>query len=67
MRTTSTLSILFWIHSHRADKNNLSQVYARLTVNGKRATISVNQKVDVDSWDSTRQRVKGTKEIGRAS
>lgn len=64
MRTTSTLSILFWIHSHRTDKNNLSQVYVRLTVNGKRATMSVNQKVDVDSWDSKRQKVRGT---GRTS
>ena len=64
MRTISTLSILFWIHSHRADKNNLSQVYARLTVNGKRVTMSLNQKVDIGSWDSKRQKVKGT---GRAS
>ncbi|QCX00577.1 site-specific integrase [Aggregatimonas sangjinii] len=64
MRTTSTLSVLFWIHSHRVDKNNLSTVNARITVSGKKVIMSLNQKVDVDLWDSKRQRVKGT---GRTS
>ncbi|MGB5378230.1 Arm DNA-binding domain-containing protein [Muriicola sp.] len=59
MRTTSTFSVLFWIHGHRIDKNNLTQVYARITLNGKRAVMSLNQKVDVDLWDSKRQRLKG--------
>jgi len=64
MRTTSTLSVLFWIHNHRVDKNNLSTVNARITVSGKKVIMSLNQKVDVDSWDSKRQKVKGT---GRTS
>jgi site-specific recombinase XerD len=59
MRTTSTFSVLFWIHGHRFDKNNLTQVYARITLNGKRVVMSLNQKVDVDLWDSKRQRLKG--------
>ena len=64
MRTSSTLSILFWIHSKRVDKNNLSTVNARITINGKKVVMSLNQKVDVDLWDSKRQRVKGN---GRTS
>ena len=56
MRTTSTLSVLFWIHSNRVDKNNLSQLYARLRVNRKRATISVNQKVDVDLFETPKSK-----------
>ncbi|MEE9361595.1 MAG: hypothetical protein V3U92_03255 [Cellulophaga sp.] len=46
MRTSSTFAILFWIHTSRA-KNNQTRVYAKITVNGKRANISLKQKVDV--------------------
>lgn len=51
MRTTSTFSILFWINAHRADKNNLSIIYARITINGKNVGLSLKQRVNVDVWD----------------
>lgn len=38
MRTSNTFSILFWVNPSRA-KNYLTTVQARITVNGKRATI----------------------------
>ena len=59
MRTPSTFSILFWIHAQRTDKNNSSNIYARITVNGKKVIMSLKQKVNVDSWDSRRQKSKG--------
>ncbi len=59
MRTTSTFSVLFWVYNQRADKNNLSNIYARITVNGKKVNLSINQKADISSWDSKRQRIKG--------
>lgn len=59
MRTSSTFSILFWIYVKRADKNNSSNIYARITVNGQKINISLKQKVKVDSWDSKRQKAKG--------
>ncbi len=59
MRTSSTFSILFWIYATRA-KNNQTNIYARITVNGKRLNVSLKQKIDVDYWDVKRQKVKGT-------
>jgi site-specific recombinase XerD len=64
MRTYSTFSILFWIYSTRA-KNNLTNIYVRITVNGKRVNISLKQKVNVDTWDTQRQKVKGNAQTAR--
>lgn len=66
MRTTSTFSILFWIYAQRADKNNNSIIYARITLNGKKVNISLKQKVDVDSWDSKRQKAAGNNKTSKA-
>ena len=65
MGSSTTFSVLFWIYSQRADKNNSSNIYVRITVNGKRVNLSINQKVDISSWDSKRQRVKGNKNLAR--
>lgn len=64
MRTSNTFSILFWINTSRA-KNYLTTVYVRITVDGKRATISLKTKADIRYWDSKRQRAKGNKESSR--
>ncbi|WP_136467112.1 Arm DNA-binding domain-containing protein [Flagellimonas onchidii] len=58
MRTSSTFSILFWVYSQRVD-NNATKIYLRITLNGKRANISLKQKVDIDHWDAKRQKAKG--------
>lgn len=42
-------------------------MYARLKVNGKRPTISINQKVDDDLWNLKRQRAKVRVEHQRQS
>ncbi|MBS9461653.1 site-specific integrase [Flagellimonas sp. 389] len=65
MRTSNTFAILFWAYSTRA-KNNLTGMYARITVNGKKVNISLKQQVDVRVWDSKRQRAKGNSETTRA-
>jgi integrase/recombinase XerD len=65
MRTSNTFAILFWIHTSRA-KNNQTRIYVRITVNGKRANISLKYKVDILTWDSNRQRAKGNSEAARA-
>jgi integrase/recombinase XerD len=59
MQTTKTFSILFWIHSSRA-KEDLTKVYVRITVNGKRANVSLKCMADIRYWDSKKQRAKGT-------
>ncbi|WP_396590303.1 Arm DNA-binding domain-containing protein [Allomuricauda sp. R78024] len=52
MRSSTTFSILFWVYSQRADKNNETNIYVRITIDGQKANISLNQKVNIKSWDS---------------
>lgn len=64
MRSSTTFSVLFWIYTSRA-KNNLSNIYARITLNGKRANLSLKQKTDINLWDPKRQKVKGNSKSAR--
>lgn len=64
MKTSSTFSILFWADFSRA-KNNQASIYARITVNGKRATISLKRKVFISDWDVHRNRARGTSQKSR--
>ena len=59
MKTTSTFSILFWVDLSRT-KENQASIYTRITVNGKRATISLKRKVSISDWDPLKGRAKGT-------
>jgi predicted pyridoxine 5'-phosphate oxidase superfamily flavin-nucleotide-binding protein len=58
MRAVKTFSILIWINTSRV-KNDEAEVYARITVNLKRANISLRKKVEIRSWDSNRFCMKG--------
>lgn len=64
MKTTSTFSILFWADFSRAKDNQVS-IYTRITVNGKRATISLKRKVPINEWDVHKGRVRGTSQKTR--
>ncbi|PRX54009.1 site-specific integrase [Flagellimonas meridianipacifica] len=59
MKTSHTFSILFWINSSRATKGN-AELFARVTVNGKRANIGLKRKVPISQWDSKTKKVSGT-------
>ena len=58
MRTSLTFSVLFWIYTKRA-QNNQTNIYARITVNGKKVNISLKHKVDVKTWNPKSQKLKG--------
>ena len=64
MSPSSTFSILIWINSSRA-KNNSAELYARITVNSKRANISLKKKIDINTWDKDKSRVKGNSQEAR--
>ncbi|TYA89176.1 site-specific integrase [Seonamhaeicola marinus] len=64
MRTSSTFSVLFWTYSNRT-KNNETNVYARITVNGRRVNLSLKQKVHIEFWDPKRQKAKGNNGTSR--
>lgn len=59
MKTSHTFSILFWINSSRATKGN-AELFARVTVNGKRANIGLKRKVPIAQWDSKSKKVSGS-------
>ncbi|MFD0798500.1 site-specific integrase [Maribacter chungangensis] len=65
MRSTSTFSVLFWVHSTRIDKNNSAPIYARITINKNRVSISLKQKIDLNLWDSLKQKARGSSETAR--
>ena len=55
---------MFWADFSRA-KNDQASIYARITVNGKRATISLKRKVLVSDWDVHKNRARGTNQKSR--
>ncbi len=59
MRSTNTFSILFWADQKNAT-NDEALVYARITVNQKRANISLKRRVPIKLWDPKKNRSKGT-------
>ncbi len=58
MKNTNTFSILFWLKQANA-KNGKAPLYARITVNGKRAELSLKRKLLVSNWDASKNRLKG--------
>ena len=64
MKTSNTFSILFWINSSRATDGN-AELFARITVNGKRANIGLKRKVPILKWDSKTKKVSGTTAASR--
>ncbi|MFS4456154.1 site-specific integrase [Maribacter sp. 2304DJ31-5] len=64
MKTSHTFSILFWINSSRATNGN-AELFARVTVNGKRINISLKKKIPIFLWDSKRKKIKGNSNEAR--
>ncbi|MFL1010984.1 Arm DNA-binding domain-containing protein [Jejuia sp. DST062] len=57
MQTSKTFSILFWLKMAKR-KGNSAPVYASITVNGKRAEISLKRYQPVTSWDIQTKRAR---------
>lgn len=55
---TNTFSFLFWIHKQRANVNGEMPIFKRVTVDGKRAEISLQRYISEKDWDVKAQRVK---------
>jgi hypothetical protein len=54
-----TTFILFWIDNFRA-KENLAELFARITVNGKRVNLSLKEKVLSNFYNNRTSKVKGS-------
>jgi len=58
MKRRQTFSILIWLSASRA-KNPEGILYARVTVEGRRAEISLGKKVKPEQWDEHASKVLG--------
>ena len=58
MKTKLTFRILFWLNLAKT-KHTLAPIYARVTVNGRRAEISLRRQCHPESWDDRAHRIKG--------
>ncbi len=56
---------LFFLKSRKTDKGLKVPIYLRLTVNGKRAGLSISRKVDPERWDSRTNKMRGTSSEAR--
>lgn len=61
MQTNQKFSILFWISKNRV-RNCQAPIYARITIDGKRAEISIQRTADVGRWDPNSGHVSGRDE-----
>ncbi|TXG39596.1 site-specific integrase [Seonamhaeicola maritimus] len=52
-------SLLFYIRRSKSDKNGFANIYLRITVNSKRAELSIRRKVHVEKWNSNAGKGKG--------
>tara|TARA_R110002049_G_scaffold307773_1_gene509412 strand:- start:74 stop:376 length:303 start_codon:yes stop_codon:yes gene_type:complete len=64
MQSQTTFTLSFWVNATRI-KNNQVSVFGRITVNGKRANISLQRKVVLSEWDSNKGRARGNKQESR--
>ncbi len=55
----NSFSTLFYLKDERRDKNGKAGLYLRITVDGRRTTISLNRKIDPSKWDARMNKLKG--------
>jgi len=60
-----TYSVNAIIRNEQRAKAPKASIMIRITVNSRRAEISIKRHVDPDRWDSKANRVKGNKEDAR--
>ncbi|MAZ29264.1 MAG: recombinase [Cytophagaceae bacterium] len=53
------LSLLFYIKKSKADKNGKTNIYLRMTLDGRRTEFSVHRKIRIDWWNSKTQGAMG--------
>ena len=65
MNTSRTFSIHFWINLAKQNRG-IAPIYARITVDGKRAEISLQRKTSVTSWDTRSKRANSRTSEGKS-
>jgi integrase len=66
MNLNQTFSILFWLNKSKANSKGLVPIWARITIDGKRAECSVKKQILLTLWDAEKNRAKGNSDEARA-
>jgi integrase len=66
MNLNQTFSILFWLNRSKANSKGLVPIWARITIDGKRAECSVKKQILSTLWDADKNRAKGNSDEARA-
>jgi len=62
MKMTNTFGVQFIITLPKHSKNGLADIYARITVNGRRSEISLKAKILAKDWSELKGKAKGKRE-----
>jgi hypothetical protein len=62
MERKQSFALLSFVRKNRKTRKGEYLVYLRITVDGKRAEIAAKTHVDIEKWNATRGRLKGTTE-----
>ena len=65
MNTSRTFTIHFWLNLAKR-KEDLAPIYARVTVDGKRAEISLKRRASVTYWDTNSKKTTSRTTEGKA-
>ena len=55
----------FYVREEKKDKKGEVPIYLRITINGERASISTDRRVNPELWDKTTEKVAGRSEPAR--
>ncbi len=61
-----TLGILFYVKRAKIDDNGKAPIYVRITVDGIRSELSIKRSIELDRWQTSAGKVKGTNEEARS-
>lgn len=64
MKTKSTFTVIFFTRKSRSNPKHLS-IYVRITVNRKRAEISLKRTILYKDWDNNKSRARGNSQKAR--
>lgn len=62
MKSKNTFGIQFVLRLPKNKKDETATVYARITINGRRAEISLKSKVSINNWDEAKGKAKGKRQ-----
>lgn len=64
MLSLKTYSLLTWLYTQKVE-SGYAILYFRITINSKRANISLNKKIEISKWDADKSKAKGNSSEAR--